>query len=90
MNEGLFSWWIYSENPQRLHDDLPLQASCPVLKIYETISISDGPKEIHSYDDKRGVLQLRLPFLQLFDLQQQKTIAFLRCGTNIHFFLRGP
>jgi hypothetical protein len=51
MNEGLFSWWIYSENPQRLHEELPPRASCPVIKIYETISISEEPKEIHSFDD---------------------------------------
>lgn len=56
MNEDLFSWWIYSKSLQRLHDNPPLLASCPVLKIYETASVSEGPKEIHTFDDNKGVL----------------------------------
>ena len=56
MNENHFSWWIYSKSPQRLNDDFPLRASCKVLKIYETASITEGPKEIHAYDNNRGVL----------------------------------
>ncbi len=56
MNENHFSWWIYSKSLQRLHDDSPLLASCQVLKIYGTFSISEGPQEIHAFDDNQVVL----------------------------------